>query len=73
MELLVILTNPESQIIEHYIIHDTHAVIPAEAGIQQDKKAFCSNPLDSGLRRNDVVVLLFSNSIFDDAALSSIV
>jgi len=57
---------------DNYIIHDTHAVIPAQAGIQQNKKAFCLNPLDSGLRRNDVVVLYFSNSIFDDAALSSI-
>ena len=28
-------------------------VIPAQAGIQQDKNAFGLNPLDSGLRRND--------------------
>jgi len=39
--------------IDLYIIRDTHAVIPAEAGIQQDKNAFCSNPLDTGLRRYD--------------------
>jgi len=35
-----------------------YVVIPAQAGIQQDKKAFCFNPLDSGLRRNDVLVFL---------------
>jgi len=28
-------------------------VIPAQAGIQQDKNAFYSNPLDSRLRGND--------------------
>ena len=37
-----------------------YAVIPAQAGIQQDKKAFCINPLDSGLRRNDDVFLMDS-------------
>ncbi len=33
------------------------AVIPAQAGIQQFKKAFCFNPLDSRLRGNDEQVL----------------
>ena len=47
-------------------------VIPAQAGIQQDKNAFCLNPLDSRLRGNDVASVLFSNFILDDAALSSI-
>ncbi len=31
------------------------AVIPAQAGIQQDKNSFCLNPLDSRLRGNDEV------------------
>jgi hypothetical protein len=39
--------------------NNTHAVIPAKAGIQQDKNAFCLNPLDSRLRGNDVPVLRF--------------
>jgi hypothetical protein len=50
----------ESSIIEISIICDKCAVIPAQAGIQQEKKAFCLNPLDSGLRRNDVVVFTIS-------------
>ncbi len=33
--------------------NSTKAVIPAQAGIQQDKNAFCLNPLDSRLRGND--------------------
>ena len=47
-------------IINLYIIRDTYAVIPAQAGIQQDKNAFCSNPLDSRLRGNDVIIFSFS-------------
>jgi hypothetical protein len=48
------------QLIEPYIIRDTHAVIPAQAGIQQNNNAFCLNPLASGLRRNDVEVFSFA-------------
>jgi hypothetical protein len=48
-----------SIIIDASIIHDTHAVIPAKAGIQQDKNAFCLNPLDSRLRGNDVPAFQF--------------
>ena len=57
MKALLLLALPAAPfflLIENYIIHDTLAVIPVQAGIQQDKKAFCLNPLDSGLRRNDV-------------------
>jgi hypothetical protein len=46
-------------LIEISMIHDIHAVIPAKAGIQQDKNAFCLNPLDSRFRGNDVPVFLF--------------
>jgi len=31
-------------------------VIPAQAGIQQLKNAFCLNPLDSRLRGNDGIL-----------------
>ncbi len=58
--------------IDLYLIRDTRAVIPAQAGIQQDKNAFCLNPLDSGLRRNDVEFFNFPNSMLNDGALSSI-
>ncbi len=51
-------------VIDLYIIHDTHVVIPAQAGIQQDKKAFRLNPLDSRLRGNDAAILLFSKFHF---------
>ena len=44
--------------IDVFIIHDTYAVIPAKAGIQQDKNAFCLNPLDSRFRGNEGVVSL---------------
>ena len=54
-DLAVVFGQP----IEISIIHDIHAVIPAKAGIQQDKNAFCLNPLDSRFRGNDVPVFLF--------------
>jgi hypothetical protein len=43
-------------IVEISGIHDMYAVIPAKAGIQQGKNAFCLNPLDSRFRGNDDVV-----------------
>jgi hypothetical protein len=66
------MSNRKVQIIDHYIICDTHSVIPAKAGkrvafgefrgtaIQQDKNAFCLNPLDSRFRGNDVANFSFS-------------
>ena len=58
---------PDYRSFDVFIIHDTHAIIPAlrqaqdkltygQAGIQQDKKAFCLNQLDSRFRGNDVAV-----------------
>ena len=44
------LPRRERGTIENYIIRDILAVIPAQAGIQQDRNAFCLNPLDSRLR-----------------------
>jgi|GEM_PF-2385039 len=39
--------------IAHAVIPAPLSVIPAQAGIQQDKNAFDLNPLDSRLRGND--------------------
>ncbi|MFA7300374.1 MAG: hypothetical protein WC053_07555, partial [Sideroxydans sp.] len=50
--------------IDLYLNHDTHAVIPAQAGIQQDKNAFYSKPLDTGLRRYDGIILFCGCSEF---------
>ncbi|MBI5625598.1 MAG: hypothetical protein HY935_00085 [Nitrosomonadales bacterium] len=64
--------------IENYIIRDIPAVIPAQAGIQQDKNAFRLNPLDSRLppvftrvTGNDVANSSSPNSIPDGVVLSS--
>ncbi|MBK9161355.1 MAG: hypothetical protein IPM27_07290 [Nitrosomonadales bacterium] len=46
--------NP-TPIIDVPIIHGVRAIIPEQAGIQQEKNAFLLNPLDSRLRGNDAV------------------
>ena len=59
-------------IIDVSINHDKPTVIPAKAGIQQDKNVFCLNPLDSRLRGNDVVILYIPQLILKGEELSSI-
>ncbi len=50
---LAVLQNEARKVQQRMDYHESHFVIPAQAGIQQDKNAFCLKPLDSGLRRND--------------------
>ncbi len=49
---LVLSTVGDVRVFER-LMPSREPVIPAQAGIQQDKNSFCINPLDSGLRRND--------------------
>jgi hypothetical protein len=70
---------PSAIPVDHYITHDRHAVIPAQAGDRKIKIPFCLNPLDSRLTEGQPVLSLtkggdnveffyFPNSILGDAS-----